>query len=239
MSNWPKQLPSLSSEEKKICDEFMEDWHKKMGGSLRILDHFNHSFVVKNSPLGWQRTLDLGSGLGEHLLFEKNSPIQVRNYQMVEMRHNMAESTRRRIPGAQVLVADCQKQLPFPDQYFDRILAIHVLEHLPRLPECLQEVKRLLQSPNGKFLVVIPCEGGILYSLGRRCSAQRNFEKRYGLPYQLFIKREHINSVEEILTEIKKEFLIQKRSFFPLGLPLVDANLFIGLACCARPNPRF
>lgn len=238
MSVWPKQVSSLGPEEKKICDEFMADWHKKLGGPLRLMNYFNHSFVVKHSPPAWHRTLDLGAGLGEHLLFEKNSSVQIRNYQMVEMRENMAESIRLRISGAQVLVADCQKRLPFPDGHFDRILAIHVLEHLPQLPDCLHEVKRLLDPKNGKFLVVIPCEGGALYSLGRRCSAQRIFEKRYRLPYEKFIKREHINSVGEILGEIEKKFIIQKRRFFPLGLPIVACNLFIGLSCVVRTNQR-
>jgi len=235
MSVWPKTVPPIGAREREICDEFMADWHKRLGGSLRFMDYFNHSFVVKNSPRNWNRTLDLGAGLGEHFLFEKNSPARSRNYQMVEMRENMAQSIRLRFPGARVLVGDCQSRLPFPDQYFDRILAIHVLEHLPRLPECLHEVRRLLVKKGGRFLVVIPCEGGGIYSLARRCSAQRIFEKRYNLPYDVFIRREHLSSAQEIMIEIKKTFQIQKATYFPMIFPSVSLNLFIGL-CCTAPQ---
>ena len=48
-------------------------------------------------------------------------------------------------------------------------------------------------------MVVIPCEGGLAYSLARRVSAQRIFEKRYGMSYRFFIESEHINVPREIM----------------------------------------
>ena len=231
MSIWPKQVPVIGSREQEICDEFMADWHRRLGGSLRFMDRFNHSFVVRNSQKNWERTLDLGAGLGEHFLFEQIPPAKMRNYQMVEMRENMAKSICNRFPEARVHIGDCQNRLPFPDQYFDRILAIHVLEHLPRLPDCLKEVRRLLVKKGGNFIVVIPCEGGGFYSLARRCSVQRISEKKSNLPYDVFIRREHLNSAQEIITEIKKIFQIRKATYFPFVLPSVALNLFIGLSC--------
>lgn len=234
MSPWPKVVPPVDESTQRICDEFMETWHKKLGGRLGLIDRFNHSFVIRNSPRDWQRTLDLGAGLGEHFAWEALSEERIKNYEMVEFRVNMAEGIRERFPLAKVLVADCQDRLPYPDGYFDRILAIHVLEHLPRLPQCLDEVGRLLCKTKGKFIVLIPCEGGALYTLARRCSAQRLFERTYKLPYEVFIKREHINLAGEVIAEIEERFMINKTSFFPLALPLVSLNLFIGLVCSSK-----
>ena len=97
------------------------------------------------------------------------------------------------IPGIQVVVGGCQERLAFPDGTFDRILAVHVLEHLPNLPTAIREMHRLIDKQRGQFEVVIPCEGGLAYSLARRISAQRFFEKRYKMPYRWLIEREHIN----------------------------------------------
>ena len=78
------------------------------------------------------------------------------------------------------------------------MLAIHVLEHLPNLPAALEEIARVLR-PSGRFAFVIPCEGGLLYSLGRRFTVKRMFEKRYGVSYDWHIKSEHLNIPKEIL----------------------------------------
>ena len=96
-----------------------------------------------------------------------------------------------------MIVGDCQERLPFPDGHFDRYLAIHVLKHLPNLPACLEEAWRLLDKRRGQMLVVIPCEGGLAYSLARRASAQPIFERRYRMPYRPFVENEHLNQPHE------------------------------------------
>ena len=60
------------------------------------------------------------------------------------------------------MVSDCQQRMDFPDGFFDRYLAIHVLEHLPNLPGAVREAWRLLNKERGRMLVVIPTEGSPL-----------------------------------------------------------------------------
>jgi len=83
-------------------------------------------------------------------------------------------------------------------------------------------------------VVVIPCEGGAAYSLARRISAQRIFEKRYGMSYDWFIKSEHINLPREIAEECGAHFRVVRRRHFPLVVPLVSPNLVIGLELAPR-----
>ena len=83
-------------------------------------------------------------------------------------------------------------------------------------------------------MVVIPCEGGLAYSLARRISAQRIFEKRYGMSYRFFIESEHINLPAEIMQELRPLFSVRRRRYFPLVIPLTAPNLVIGLELARR-----
>jgi len=139
------------------------------------------------------------------------------------------------IPPVQFLgsssVHDCQEPLKqFADGYFDRILAIHVLEHLTNLPAAIREAYRLLDKKSGIFSILIPCEGGFVYHLARRLSAQRIFELRYKQSYKWFIEREHINLPREIIEEVEKYFTIENKTTFPFPfMPGFAFNLVIGL----------
>lgn len=220
---WPKTLPPLTPEQERIRVDFMRHWHEVLPRQYGVIERFNHEYVRRRRAAG--RTLELGAGLGEHIRWE--SPI-VDRYVAVEVLPELASRIRRDFPDVEVLEADCQEPLPLPDASFDRVLAVHVLEHLPNLPAALDEVKRLL-APGGVFTFVIPCEGGTAYGLARRISAQRIFERRYGVSYDWFISREHINRPDEILSEVVDRFEITDRAYFPLRVPSVNANLVLGV----------
>jgi len=234
-TTWPKQLPPLSDEDRVIYDDFVKRWHEILPQRYGVVERFNHSFPVRNSRPGFRRTLEIGAGIGEHVEHERLTSEQEREYHALELRENMAEVIRAKHPTIRAIVGDCQARLDFPDGYFDRYIAVHVLEHLPNLPACVREAWRLLDKERGQFLAVIPCEGSPAYTLGRRISAQRIFERTYRRPYGPFIAREHINLPAEILTELDRCFTIDRRRFFPLPfVPVVAANLCIGLAMRPR-----
>jgi SAM-dependent methyltransferase len=231
-SKWPKQLPLLSREQVCIRDEFMALWHEELPQRYKVIERFNHGYPVSRSRdlKGSIRTLEIGAGLGGHLEFEN---LSAQEYYALELRAEMAERLRQRYPQCHAMVGDCQQHLPFPDAFFDRVLAIHVLEHLPNLPAALSEIRRVIRA-RGHFCVVIPCEGGILYSLARNVSARRLFEKRFKQSYDWLIQSEHINLPDEILAELAVLFEIQHRRFFPLLVPVVGLNLCIGLTLQPR-----
>jgi SAM-dependent methyltransferase len=237
-STWPKTPPPLTSEQQAAHDDFMKQWHEILPRRYRLIERFNHLFPVRNSHPGFHRTIEVGAGLGEHLRYESLSHEQASDYNVVELRANMAEQFRAKHPNISVVVGDCQHRLPFPDSHFDRYLAIHVLEHLPDLPACIREAWRLLDKHRGQLLVVIPCEGGVAYSLARRISAQRSFERTYGMSYRPYVVHEHLNRPHEILAELDSHFTVEARRFFPLPfMSMVTVNLCLGLALRPRPAP--
>jgi ubiquinone/menaquinone biosynthesis C-methylase UbiE len=231
---WPKTFPPLTPAQEAIRNDFMKYWHEVLPRNFGVIDRFNHSYAVKTAPPNFTRTLEIGAGIGEHLLYERLTPEQEANYHALELRPNMSAEIQRRFPRAQTITADCQKRIDFPDNHFDRVLAIHVLEHLPNLPAAVRELYRLCDKDRGMLSIVIPCEGGLAYSLARKISAQRIFEKRYNQSYQWFIQREHVNRPREILAELKPYFRVRSRTFFPLRVPAVFCNLVIGLTLTPR-----
>lgn len=235
---WPKIVPPLTPEQKAISDDFMRYWHEVLPKRFGVLDAFNHGYPVRSVPRDFENTLEVGAGLGTHLEYEKLTPRQERGYVALELRENMAAKIRERFPNVQAMVGDCQGRLPFPDGHFDRVLAIHVLEHLPNLPAALAEIHRLCHSERGVFSVVIPCEGGLAYQLARTISAQRLFEKRYRQSYDWFIQREHLNRPREIMELLAERFETTHRAWFPLAVPSVMVNLCLGLTLRPRPGER-
>lgn len=147
----------------------------------------------------------------------------------------MAAEIRLRFPGVLTTVGDCQRRIPYEDGYFDRVIAIHVLEHLPDLPSAIDEVWRVLK-PNGLFSIVFPCDPGIAYEIARKISAERVFRARYKLPYRWLIRREHVNSAAEVEHVLRQRFDIFDKTFFPLVLPVVNMNLCIGVTARRRPG---
>jgi SAM-dependent methyltransferase len=233
---WPKTFPPLTAEQQRISDDFMAYWHTVLPSRYGIIDEFNHNYPVQHAPDNFERTLEIGAGLGEHLKYERLSPEQYKNYFCLDLRANMVEIIRQTFPNVQAIVHDCQKPLTtFEDGYFDRILAIHVLEHLPDLPAAIREAYRLIDKGKGILSIVIPCEGGLAYGLSRQISAQRIFEKRYKQSYKWFIEREHINLADEILEELHPYFEVIHKRFFPLPiLPIQTLNLVIGITLKPR-----
>ena len=227
-TKWPKIFPPLTPEQRKISDDFMKYWHETLSSRYGIVDEFNHKYVVKTAPQGFFRTLEIGAGNGEHFNYEHLDKGQKENYLAVDIRENMIEQLHSRFPDIRAIVGDCQQRMDFEDGSFDRILAIHVLEHLPNLPAAIKEMHRLCDKKRGVLSIVIPCEGSLAYSLARKISAQRIFEERYKQSYQWFIEREHINRPREIFEEISSYFSLVSTTYFPIPLRIEFCNICIG-----------
>jgi SAM-dependent methyltransferase len=226
---WPKVLSPLSPEQERIRNDFVKHWLEVLPKRYGLFERFNHRYPLL-SMKAQCRTLEIGAGLGAHLAFED---LAAQDYHVVELRPELVEQLRARFPMVKSVVGDCQETMDYPPAYFDRVLAIHVLEHLPNLPRALDEIDRVLR-PGGLLSVVLPCEGGFAYSLARRISARRIFERRYKQSYDWFIANEHINRPHEILPELLAHFELRHRRFFPCAIPLVPLNLVFGMTLAKR-----
>jgi SAM-dependent methyltransferase len=222
---WPKARAPLTDEQQHIAEDWYQYWLELMPGRYSAMERFNHSFPASQRPAGRTRTLEIGAGRGEHLHHED---LAEQEYHCIELRAPLAAEIHRQFPGVTVHVGDCQQSLPYDECHFDRVLAIHVFEHLPDLPAAAGEIHRVLRD-DGRLVAVVPCDPGALYRAARFVSAERLFRKRYHQSYEWLIRSEHINSPAEILSVFRRNFVVEARRFFPLGVPSVHANICIGL----------
>lgn len=227
-TKWPKVILPLTLEQEAISNDFMHYWHEVLPRRYGIVDEFNHNYVVRTAPKSFIRTLEIGAGNGEHLKYETLNVEQITNYYALDIRANMLAALSRKYSEIKIILGDCQGRLAFEDGYFHRIIAVHVLEHLPNLPAAVKEIYRLCDKSNGLLSIVIPCEGSLAYSLARRISARRLFERRYRQSYGWFIEREHLNRPGEIFHELVPYFTLRHSTYFPFPLKVTFCNLCIG-----------
>lgn len=223
---WPKAVHEISDEQKKLADDFMKRWHGVLPKRFGVIEKFNHGFPLRHLPAQDHfSTLEIGAGLGSHIEVEDLSK---QDYHCVELRQNMADAIKERFPSVTTTVGDCQQRIPYDDGFFDRVIAIHVLEHLPNLPACLDEVHRVLK-PGGILSIVIPCDPGVAYRIASRIAGEHMFRTWYKKPYRWLLRREHINSPTEVVSLLRARFRTADRAYFPLVAPIKDINLCIGM----------
>jgi len=100
-----------------------------------------------------RKFLDIGGGTGE---FTKEIVriVEINEVHIVDIDKDALKEARRR--GFIVHHVDVSKeQIPFPDNYFDLVTAIEVMEHLIDPDHCISEVRRVLKF-KGFFLITTP-----------------------------------------------------------------------------------
>jgi len=103
---------------------------------------------------GARRVLDLGSATGDLGLFKPNG-VEVYGLELDPMLVTLTAPHEI----AQVWDLDMPAPLPFPDAYFDAVVAKDILEHLQKPWRTVVEIKRVTR-PGGIILASVICERG-------------------------------------------------------------------------------
>ena len=119
--------------------------------------------------------------------------------------------------------------LPFEDNFFDRIIISHCLEHINKPEEFLFEMMSKLKE-GGVLSISLPTDPGLLWRLGRLFIKYFIVKKTYnvsGEEYEYINATEHINSIFTLISLTRYNFKNKiDESFLPFKIKLVDLNLF-------------
>ena len=192
---------------------------------LRYTQNWGH--IVTRQFLPEQGLImDLGAGTGEHQQFAKPAC----QYTALDMDQDVLRLGRDQGRNQRCVQATAQ-HLPFKNGSLDGVVSVYSLEHLSNLENCVAEIIWVLK-PGGILAVAIPTEGA-MFRLGRRLVTAPFAVKNLGFSsvqdYENYIATQHINSVDKILSALKKNFQLVKKRWFPflIGGPNVNLNLSI------------
>ena len=119
--------------------------------------------------------------------------------------------------------------LPFEDNFFDRIIIFHALEHINDPENFLFEMMSKLKN-DGLISISLPTDPGLLWRLGKIFTKYYTAKKTYKISsseYDYLLATEHINSIFNLISIIRYHFKNQiDESFLPFKIRLVDINLF-------------
>jgi phosphatidylethanolamine/phosphatidyl-N-methylethanolamine N-methyltransferase len=168
------------------------------------------------------RVLEVGAGTGVHVGYVRHSYDE---YVMTDLNPPMLASADRKATAAVLTEVQDATALTYEDESFDRVIAVHVLEHLPRPHEVLREWFRVLR-PGGTMSIVLPCDPGAAWRLGRAVGARGKFVKQ-GIDYDYWMAREHINAINSLVSFLRYYFPRGRTErWLPFRIPSMDLNLF-------------
>jgi hypothetical protein len=227
-SNFPKQRTPLPPEYAAI---YLQHYRNSREGNSQILslaqrmERWMHNKVAEDvagsSP---KSTLELGAGNLNQLPYEPlSSP-----YDIVEPFQKLYESSPH-LERVRNVYADIA-EIP-PENRYQRITSVAVLEHVENLPEMVAR-SALLLDEGGSFRAGIPSEGTILWRLGWQFTTALDFRARHGLDYKVLMQYEHVNTAAEIEEVLRYFFAVTQRSVFGLMRLLSFYQFF----ACSQPR---
>lgn len=210
-------------------NEYMDKWTKiyeNTNYDSGLTGYFlkkSHEWSEKNfdRTMRFNRVLEVGAGSGVHIDYVHH---QFDIYYMTDLNELFINQAKIKANNKIKFQIEDATKLSFQNNNFDRVIATHILEHVPNPHEVLMEWARVLK-PGGVLTIVLPCDPGVAWRLGRYCCARENFIKQ-GLDYDYWMAREHINPINNLVALIRTYFNDIKENWKPFGIPSIDLNLF-------------
>jgi len=198
---------------------------KTLAGRFLQKSHFLLESTLPETDAS-KTILEVGAGTGHHFAYVKKN---FSKYILTDASQDMLTIASQKYPkevSSGLLEFDEQNAtaLSYPDHSVDRLIATHVLEHLPDPVSVLKEWNRVVR-PGGIISIVLPCDPGLLWRFGRHFGPRRN-AKKMGLAYDYMQAAEHINSIYNLVVFIRHHFEGLTESWYPAKIPVPDLNLF-------------
>ncbi len=193
-------------------------------GFLGFLFKYQHKKLSPSYLRNKEKILEIGPGFEPHIKFVK---LKFSQYYCLEI--NTSEELREYYKNnfSDIIFDNYDgKKLNFPDNTFDRIIISHTLEHIPDFENFINEMLRVLKK--GSFIsIASPCDNGFFWRLGR-FFLKKTYHRAKGIKeidYDYIMAKEHINTIFQILSVLRKNYYIKKEIFLPFRLKIVDLNL--------------
>jgi phosphatidylethanolamine/phosphatidyl-N-methylethanolamine N-methyltransferase len=210
-------------------ERFSEVYDKaNYSGSLQsLVMRASHNLVENtfDAQTHFSRVIEVGAGTGEHLPFVRHG---FDEYTLSDLDPKPLEIAQSKLAatssGKLTFEVQTGSALSYPDNTFDRLVGIHVLEHIYQPHVALKEWRRVLKH-KGVMSILIPTDPGIAWRFGRTLGPRRNAIAQ-GIAYDYVMAREHVNSCSNLIAILRHYFPGAKEAWWPFPIPSIDLNLF-------------
>ena len=194
-------------------------------GLLGYAMRYSHRQLEKfNGKKKYSKILEIGAGSAPHIDYLKHEHDE---YFIAET-SNAALEFYKRMKNVKAYSYD-GVNLPFEDNFFDRIIISQCLEHVNEPEKFLFEMVSKLKK-GGVLSISLPTDPGLFWRLGRLFIKYFIVRRTYNVSkeeYEYINAVEHINSIFTLINLIRYNFNNQiKENFLPFKIKLVDLNLF-------------
>ena len=177
-----------------------------------------------NKKEKYSRVLEIGAGSAPHLEYLKH---KYDEYFVLET-SDYALNIYKNMENINAKIYD-GKNLPFDNNFFDRIIISHCLEHITEPEKFLFEMMSKLKK-DGVLSISLPTDPGLLWRFGRLFIRNFTLNKTYKISkdeYEYVNATEHVNSIFNLINLIRYNFKNQIEEYFiPFKIMLPDINLF-------------
>ena len=216
--------------EKKISKNYSKYQNQGLVGYLMEICHksLENKYIKKNGVV-----LEIGPGTSPHIrylngnfdkYFMLDSSLFTINFLKKKFKKNKNIIIKRSINSS----------IPFQNNYFDRIIMSHVLEHISDPENFLFKILSKLKK-GGHLSISLPTDPGFLWRLGRFYQKAFNVKNELNLnnqDYDYMIATEHVNSIFNLTSILKYNFKnnIVCEEFWPFKfVKFVDFYLYYNL----------
>ena len=193
-------------------------------GFLGILFRWQHKILSPKIYENCEKVLEIGPGFEPNLKFTK---LNFKEYYCLELNQNIGHESyyKKNFPNIKFNTYD-GKSLKFEDNFFDRIIISHTLEHILDFENFLTEMIRVLKK-GSVISIASPCDNGFLWRLGRYIlkKTYHKYKKTSEIDYNYLMAKEHVNTIFQIISVLKKNFHIVDETYLPFRLKIIDFNL--------------
>ena len=211
---------------KKVFNDLTEKYNSHAySGLMGFFMNRCHANLEKyNFPNNISKVLEIGAGNSPHYKFIHHSYDE---YHIVET----SEATLNSYNDNPKVISTHYngKELPYENDYFDRIIISHCLEHILNPESFLFEMMSKLKK-GGILPISLPTDPGLLFRLGRLYLKLFSIKKNYKITSQKFDymnATEHVNSIFGLSSIIKYNYADSiQENYLPFRIKSFDLNLF-------------
>ena len=197
------------------------------GGLIGLLMKYCHTKLENNLPKeNYNKILEIGPGPHPHFKYISH---HFKKYYILEKTIKVLKQYKKLNYDNIIIKTYKSNKIPFQNNFFDRIIMSHVLEHIINPEEFIFDVMSKLKK-GGVLSIALPTDPGLLWRSGRMFSKIFSINSTLNISpekYDYINAKDHVNSIYSLYSIIRyhyKKKLIEQ--YLPFGIKFFDLNLF-------------